>query len=283
MKMKKAFSLIELSVVILIIGILIAGVTQSSRLISEFKLTSGRAKTQSSPVNSIKGLSMWLETTSVQSFADSETENEATVSSWNDIGLQSYKTNATQTSSTNRPAYIRDCINGLPCLRFNGTSAYLNFEPTFLVNSSYTIIVVEQRRSDGGGNESYFIGGSNEAGNGLLHLGYRTNTQLTFAQYMNDFNVTIEGYSLPTPRIHTYTLGQGIGRNYYVNGATLLTNSNSTLLSSYNSATIGRYGNFPPHYFNGDLMEIIMFNRALNTEERTSIEEYLSKKWNIII
>ncbi len=36
--LKKAFSLIELSIVILIIGILVAGVTQSSRLVLAMKL-----------------------------------------------------------------------------------------------------------------------------------------------------------------------------------------------------------------------------------------------------
>ncbi len=41
-KFKTAFSLIELSVVILIIGILVAGVTQSSRLIIQMRLATAR-------------------------------------------------------------------------------------------------------------------------------------------------------------------------------------------------------------------------------------------------
>ena len=65
---KKAFSLIELSIVILIIGILVAGVTQSSRLVSQFRLLSARNITQSSPVHSIKDLLIWLETTSTKSW-----------------------------------------------------------------------------------------------------------------------------------------------------------------------------------------------------------------------
>lgn len=47
-KFNKAFSLIELSIVILIIGILVAGVTSSSRLINQMRLTSARTLTQSS-------------------------------------------------------------------------------------------------------------------------------------------------------------------------------------------------------------------------------------------
>ena len=60
---KKAFSLIELSIVILIIGILVAGVTSSSRLIRAMKLISAKQLTQSSPVLTIPDLLAWFEPT----------------------------------------------------------------------------------------------------------------------------------------------------------------------------------------------------------------------------
>jgi len=49
-KIKTAFSLIELSIVILIIGILVAGVTQSSRLVRAIKLQTARSITNSSSI-----------------------------------------------------------------------------------------------------------------------------------------------------------------------------------------------------------------------------------------
>lgn len=52
---KSAFSLIELSIVILIVGILIAGVTQSSRMVGKSRIKTAKTLTQSSPVGSIKG------------------------------------------------------------------------------------------------------------------------------------------------------------------------------------------------------------------------------------
>ena len=42
----KAFSLIELSIVVLIIGILIAGITQGSRLVRQSRLVVARSLTQ---------------------------------------------------------------------------------------------------------------------------------------------------------------------------------------------------------------------------------------------
>jgi prepilin-type N-terminal cleavage/methylation domain-containing protein len=81
---QKAFSLIELSIVILIIGILVAGVTQSSRLVNEIRLSSARSVTQSYPVYSIPGISSWIETTLESSF-NSDFDDGATVSQINDI------------------------------------------------------------------------------------------------------------------------------------------------------------------------------------------------------
>jgi prepilin-type N-terminal cleavage/methylation domain-containing protein len=64
----KAFSLIELSVVILIIGVLVLGVTQGSRMLREAKLKSAQSLTTSSPVASIEGLAVWLDSTSENAF-----------------------------------------------------------------------------------------------------------------------------------------------------------------------------------------------------------------------
>ena len=86
--MKKAFSLIELSIVILIIGILVAGVTQSSRLIREFRVSTAESLTQSSPVASIKGLTFWLETSLDASFLPNEAEDGMVITQWNDINPQ---------------------------------------------------------------------------------------------------------------------------------------------------------------------------------------------------
>lgn len=142
---RRAFSLIELSVVILIIGVLIAGVTQSSRLILQFKLQSARNLTNSSPVASIKGVLLWLETTDTASIEDAETENNSPVSLWKDLNPQSsFKNNAT--SSGEDPIYIAECINGLPCLRFGGDKS-LAFDGSGLVGIDYTVIYVEQRRA----------------------------------------------------------------------------------------------------------------------------------------
>ena len=69
----KAFSLIEISMVILIIGILIAGVATANSLIAKSRISSAQTLTISSPINSIKDTALWLESSTDTSFVASET------------------------------------------------------------------------------------------------------------------------------------------------------------------------------------------------------------------
>lgn len=71
----KAFSLIELSIVILIIGVLIAGVTSASSVIYNSRVAAARHLTKSAPVNGIKDLVLWLETVSSESFTQDPSYN----------------------------------------------------------------------------------------------------------------------------------------------------------------------------------------------------------------
>ena len=53
---KKGFSLVEISIVLLIVGILISGITTYSRLVKQMKLSAVKHITAASPVPAIKGL-----------------------------------------------------------------------------------------------------------------------------------------------------------------------------------------------------------------------------------
>jgi prepilin-type N-terminal cleavage/methylation domain-containing protein len=176
---KKAFSLIELSVVVLIIGILIAGITAGSRLVRNSKLTSMAQFTKSSDVNSISDLVLWLEPTIENSFATtSNNNNDLTYSNladqtnssylnntlrpdnreyiarWNDINPKASlgnKKSVYQEIGSKRPMYIANAINGLPALQFNGISQFLYSQnnnttpaapPIVAGDDSYTLIVV---------------------------------------------------------------------------------------------------------------------------------------------
>jgi len=285
-QMKRAFSLVELSIVILIIGVLVAGIGQGIELVQDARLSSARMLTQSSYVNSIKGLILWLEPTSEASFSSAETSNNSTVSSWNDINPQAtVKNNATQTGDSSfKPIYIEKGINNLPILRFDGVAQYLNYDGSALVNSDYTIFVVEKITNLS--SKGYFIAGEEKSPlvhNTNLHLGYRPDSnKITQDHFFSGIDYTPPSYVM-APAMHSFWFSTSGGKKYWNNGGVTPEASLSTqteALVSYNEAKIALNTST---YYKGDIAEIIMFSRALSDKDRQAVESYLSKKWAIKI
>jgi prepilin-type N-terminal cleavage/methylation domain-containing protein len=284
-KIKKAFSLIELSIVILIIGILIAGVTQGSRLLEMSRISSARTLTKSAPVHSIKNLVSWYESTLEESFdADIDPDSDATnkIANWYDIvSTSNVKNNASQGSAGNQPTYVKNSINGLPTVRFiNADAQYLNLPDGTVPynNSSYTIFFVS--KADGFGNY------------GLLGSGDYNEWHCNAFRYDGVPNIRNYwwGHDIPSsdvltsnqPYIFSFYYNNTWGRKIYINGAQRASSSDGNNLSNQATASNNTIGKtVSSEYMNGDIAEIIIFDRALKDEERNSIEIYLSKKWGI--
>jgi prepilin-type N-terminal cleavage/methylation domain-containing protein len=290
--MKKAFSLIELSIVILIIGILIAGVTQGSRLVAQFRISNARSLTQSSPVASIKGLISWYETTSEKSFLESETEDELTISNWYDINPQSItKLDMPQSTSGNRPFYDINAINNLPALRFNGSNRY--FEKSYVAElnpDNFTMFFVAKVASipDHGALIS--------SRSGLTFRGYIFYTNPSSVSPPTAFNMWggngSNWGSGQTPV--NITIGQTYVLSVTYNGSSIVTYSAGTNMGSRsdtllaNNTTNIRIGaganeGAAAYFYDGHIGEIIIYDRALKNEERNSVEKYLGQKWGTAV
>jgi len=284
---RKAFSLIEISVVILIIGILIAGISQGIDLYNDFNLTKARNITKNSRVGRISNLELWLETTLEESFKSAERRDNASISGWNDINIQSsQKRSISQSTSANQAKYILQAFNkSIPAVRFDGGD-YYPFDSAFMNGSDFTIFVVEQRTS---GANSYFVGGGS---NGVFSLGYTGSTTIRAGQSgtlgTNYFDYTIPSFSSSQiiSRIHTFILTSVNGKKYWLNGGSTAdaSSTNNSLLSQY-SGHIGAtdIGATTPIYYIGDIGEVIIYSKELSTKERNEVEDYLSKKYGIVI
>ncbi len=276
--MKKAFSLFELSIVILIIAVIIIGITQSGSLVKKSRLATAQALTENSIVNNLDGLLAWYETSLESSFLASEIGDGNLISSWMDNNSKAVnKNHATQATSANKPKFYENVFNGaIPAMRFDGTNDLMDFDGSALASSAYSIFVVEQRRSSAGDN--YFIGGTTIAANSNLLLGYIINTTVTQGHYANDLDVAIAAYSAPIARIHTFSFDTTNGKNHFINGASIGSAAQLTALASYSGAALGRYSS---SFYNGDIAEVIIFKTKLKSEDRAAVEIYLSKKYGI--
>jgi prepilin-type N-terminal cleavage/methylation domain-containing protein len=297
-KKHKAFSLIEISMVILVIGILIAGISQGIDLYDDYRLASARNLTKNSLVNRIPDLEMWLETTSENSLATGTTSftdkanpvDQDSIGRWNNINpniLPSARNHATQNNPTalvdNQPKYIRKGMNGLPVLLFDGTNDFFSYNGDFLVGSDYTIFVVEARSSNKIMN--LFLAGSSNLPNSNLHLGYRTDTKITQAHYSNDIDKSVSNFTSTVLRMHSFVFSKINGKAIYTNSGTGSfdgSNNNKLPLTSYQGSMIGNFfWNSGSYYYQGAIAEIIFYTRALTDKERQGVEAYLAKKWGI--
>ncbi len=278
MKRYQAFSLIEISVVIVIIGILIVGVAVGDLAIKKARLATALNATRNSVVPSIRDLSFWAEATAEDAFDDSA--NTDSVATWYDINTYTTeKNNATQSTSGSQPTYIKNAINGLPALRFDGVNDYLTVSGTVMGVREYSLFLVEQRRAST--SASYFYATGSQG----VKMGYSTTIEfrLVHNNGANDFtNSSVPAYSSPIPRIISVVAKPAsstkIATKIYFNGALQLNDPNGR--NNYGIAAAYNIGLAP---YNGDIGEIIIFKRCLKPSERVDIEQYLSQKWRIDI
>lgn len=267
---KKAFSLIELSIVILIVGIIVAGVTQSSRLVTHFKISSARNLTKNSPLHNIRNPIAWYESTLEESFDKTIDPGSSTanrVANWYDVNSQSnYKNNASQSAQSSQPTYVLNGINGIPAVNFNGSSQFLTL-PNGTVpynNSSYTIFFVSSFSSIcncgllGSGNygSSNRVNAFRSALGGLLN--YWWGNDILTPSNIVSANV---GYVITFSYDQTTT-----NRIIYLNGTQVRIDNPSANQSTSANNTIGTTNT--SEYMNGNIGEIIIFDRALASSER---------------
>ena len=309
----KAFSLIELSIVILIIGILVAGVTQSSRLIKRMRIATAQQITSSSDVNSIGDMILWLEATQDFAFATGTNggfdfatniytdvdrpSNNDRIGRWNDIAIRNAtaKKSAIQNALARQPKYLDDGINGLPALYFDSTSSPfcmhspINIDRALVPNVS--VFAVYRWPSIETGQNQRLWGADNGGWDreAILTAPYTGVSHGSGAVTITNFNIRDKN------QIFSYISKVGVanGSMAYINSSTspnIYTESYSNpAYPAFTLAGVNNQGNgtaLDGNCFDASnvvIAEFMVFDRALNAEERASVEKYLAKKWSIKI
>ncbi len=268
----RAFSLIELSLVILVIGVLIVGITASSILIKKSRITNAQRLSENSPIAGIRATSLWLETSLDSSFVSQIDDNSSIGSnSWND--RSSSKISLTIAGSGADVVYA-NTINYIPGIKFSN-GKYLTFDGSFLNNTDYTISILEKRLATG---TNYFLGdSSNSDANESILLGYSLDNQIVHSQGdSNSYNSSVSTYnqSKDYPRVFTFTHSTSDGNKTYINGYLAASDSNRTNhLTNISTIALGKG-------YQGEIGEIAIFTKKLKNSERKDVEEYLAKKFN---
>ena len=202
------------------------------------------------------------------------------VSSWADGSRNG--NNATQSSTNQMPLWVDGVFNGKPILRFSGSQYFTagNNSSLTYTNLSYFLVI---SFVDPSATQAIL---SKDAGSGntnkwIYFLGYAQSQAMTFL--VNPGNAVM--YE-PLNNLQTHQMNLvGLTKNnsiysFYQNADLNGSVTNSTRIRTINSDfRIGQAeGGF---YLNGDIGEIIVYNRAIKTMERHAIEQYLADKYSI--
>jgi prepilin-type N-terminal cleavage/methylation domain-containing protein len=271
---RKAFSFIEISIVLLVIGILLSGIAATKSFIEKSKIANAQLLTNQSPVNDIQGLTIWLETTMNKSFASDSINDGDKIATWYDINANAlFQRNATQGNSSFQPIYRKKIVNSLPMIEFS-SSAYFN--------------LVDQSIADQNKNYSFFIVaklGNCSSTCDIISSGVNVSNNLNAVKYTNSSianswgasQISASSTQIKNPHIYSFEYNNAVGRKIFIDSAQAESDSQTSRYSGSNNNLIGNSSNS----INGYIGEIIIFERSLKSEERKEVEKYLSNKWQI--
>lgn len=308
-KINTAFSLVEISVVIIVIGILISGISSGIDLYQEYKITAARNYTINSKVSRIPDIGFWMDTTRLKSLETASgsftPKNGDKIKNW--YSYFSFKTRdqveviANQDNASLQPIYIENGLGGLPSLWFeehptNGGKGLSIPSNQMFSSEKYA--------------EYYFVA----KGNGIIK---------TVDPIIGSYQVWCCGWSAAihaspyyAPRIYTwsYLCSGGCYQAYEYSGApsgyetnnlrlirVIISGSSINVTSLTDNISNGFGGNFntsaplnigyqamyygswsyTTEYFNGEISEIIYFTRNLNESERSKVNEYFKEKYKL--
>lgn len=297
LKNKSAFSLIELSIVILVIGVLIAGVVTGSKMVTKAKIAMAANQTKSSVVPGLKDLIFWIETSSTGSVigsnaADSVPFDGDTVSKWNDINPQSMsKINPVPLAGDESPTYKENGINGLPSILFDAVNDRLVASGISVSRNNSFFAVFNVNLAVSSSSRDIVTITSSGGHGAMLELNTYSYVRSLYRNPMgggggDDFYSAQAISSKKNYIISSVKNYDTTSQKVWLNNSIFI-NSSSTLGDFSNpiqSITVGNLhgasgGNVRP--LDGQISEIIIYNRALKQDEIDDVEAYLSKKYSI--
>ena len=233
---------------------------------------------------SVSGGVLWL---------DASIQASGAVATWEDQFVTG--NDAIQATGVEQPISGSSSINGVNVITFDAASAQnllISSFGSFMSGSDKTCTVFAVLRHTVATQQSAWSFG-NSASDNAIYAGGTSSTSGKFrALKRDDFNGTIapigtNDTTLGDPLIVTHALAaDGLTVDTYINGTQDIAAGNINV----STTTIDEFmiGGIPfaagaTAPWDGDIGEIIMYNRALSSTEITDVNNYLSPKWGITI
>jgi prepilin-type N-terminal cleavage/methylation domain-containing protein len=290
---KKAFSLIEIAIVVLIIGVLIVGVIGGTGLIRSATLSSARSFTVKSVVPQITGLVAWYETSLKESLKAAEASDGNQISAWYDVSpaalaLQRYditpgsatgQRNVLSRTASSAVTYQDLAINDVPAIYFNG-SGNLSLSAFYQGDLAQSTIFLVIRPTSVGTTlfDSYSSGSSASIGISSSTVNLNAGSSVSTGTSSN-----AAAFNIGNDYIIAAYLNGSSSKAYVNDAATSAGNANIDAGSnSITGLTIGS-NKSSSSAFVGLISEVIIYDHPLQIQERRDVFKYLSYKYKISV
>ena len=242
-----------------------------------------------SPSN-IAGLSLWLDATTglfdATSGGNPVTTDASSVARWEDQSGNSR--HITQSTLASQPILKTAIQNGKNIIRFDGTNDILRRTGAFVhAQGAATIFVVVSANS--GTSDRLVVEGRTTSTNPLYMPIISANATLFQVLYR------IDSGTIPLNNVSFGTAFNGTGfklvcavdsgTNFagFINKVTTNNQNYTRGTVTLDTFSIGGWATTTERdFFPGDVAEVVIYNTALGTSDRQSVENYLYSKWGIV-
>ena len=211
------------------------------------------------------------------------------VAKWKDHNPQLVRSSQNELAAVadvNRPKYIKNGINGLPTLSFDG-SDYLTSSNSAIASAKtgYTMVAVWQANIIATG--LIFAQGSCLTEGSTAGMYIKNNAYIAAwgCGPYGDFAGTTSVYSAKTPYIAIAQVNKNLASkmSLYLNGTAQAGKQPTAVLPLVSGSIFVGAESVSSNFFNGYISELIVFDRSLTVSEIADVQGYLSRKYSIKI
>jgi hypothetical protein len=218
---------------------------------------------------------LWLRADTITGLSDGDR-----VSSWTDQSTNG--ADATQATDLRRPRYKVNILNSRPVVRFTavaGNYERLNIGDKFSTMTAGELFIVIKAVSANGSNQSHLTG----------FIGFGTGAQSSHYAWIDGLiyddwgsNLRKAGFT-PTVAITSWRIVNIISTSsewtYTIGGVQQVTTATNTV--GFNTAPTIGCDWCGSYNLDGDIAEIIIYNRKVDTPERAQVNSYLNRKYGL--